>query len=181
MPPTFAAARKTYSGRISEKARFTAEGSLRSKTSRVRVMTLLQPDASRWRRIAEPTSPVWPAMYMLADLSIAHSTQMNFVTRVVKQPLLDGEIDVVVHHRVNQLLEGDGGLPPERGPRFRGIAFEIIHLRGTEIARVNFDVLLPIETRVTKRLFDEILDRVRLSGRHDVVVRLGLLKHEPHS
>src|SRR6185312_13420892 len=62
MPPTLAAARKTYSGRSVAKRWSTAARLVRSVSRRVFVMRLRYPCARRARRMAEPARPVEPAM-----------------------------------------------------------------------------------------------------------------------
>ena len=41
-------------------------------------------------------------------------------------------------------------------------------------------MLLPIEIQFGESKLHEFADRMRLTGRHDIVVRLILLQHEPH-
>jgi hypothetical protein len=53
-------------------------------------------------------------------------------------------------------------------------------IRRAVVARVNLNVLLPVEAGVAEGDFEKFLHRMRLAGGDDVVVRLGLLKHEPH-
>ena len=69
MPPTKAAARNTYSGCSSSKKRRTATPSSRSSSVWVLPMRLVYPFSSRFFQMAEPTSPRWPATYILAFLS----------------------------------------------------------------------------------------------------------------
>src|SRR5262245_56242137 len=56
----------------------------------------------------------------------------------------------------------------------------MIDLRGAKKLRIHLDVLLPIETDMSKRRFYELLHGVRHAGRDDVVVSLRLLQHQPH-
>ena len=56
-----------------------------------------------------------------------------------------------------------------------------MQLRGpSSERRIATDVVPPFEPDVGERTLDELLDRVTLARRDDVVVRLVLLQHEPH-
>ena len=72
-------------------------------------------------------------------------------------------------------------LPAQHLAGLGRVTDEQVDLGGTEEARVLDDVLLPVvDADVGERQVEELSDRVRLAGRHDVVVGLGLLHHPPH-
>src|SRR3712207_3188915 len=48
------------------------------------------------------------------------------------------------------------------------------------MARVNHNVVPPIQPDMGERRLAELLDRVRLAGGDDEVARLGLLEHQVH-
>src|SRR5574344_335015 len=70
IPPTFAAARKTYSGFSAAKNSSTALLSVRSSSLCVRPIILVYPLACNERVMAEPTNPWCPATYILQLFSI---------------------------------------------------------------------------------------------------------------
>src|SRR5262249_39435193 len=86
-----------------------------------------------------------------------------------------------VDHHPDELAEANARLPAELLLRLRVVALEDVHLRGAEEAGVGLHVLAPVEFRVAERLVEELLDRVRLTGREHVVVGLLLLEHPPRA
>ncbi len=88
--------------------------------------------------------------------------------------------EVSVDHHRDELREGRAGLPTEASPGEGGVGDQVVDLGRAEEGRVEADVPLGIEARVAERRFDEVAHRVRLAGGDHVVVRLGLLEHQPH-
>ncbi len=64
---------------------------------------------------------------------------------------------------------------------FAVVAQEEVDFGGAEVAGVDLDVLLPVELQVLAAVVEEVANRMRFAGRQDVVVRLVLLEHHPHS
>src|SRR5690606_28482543 len=58
---------------------------------------------------------------------------------------------------------------------------QLIDFRWSEVARINLDVLLPIEVQGLEAHLEELLNRVHLTGGDYKILRLVLLKHQPHS
>src|SRR5207247_2532611 len=71
-------------------------------------------------------------------------------------------------------------LPSKLSARLRAVADEMLHLGRPNQARVEPNVLAPIEARVTEGDLYEIADGVADAGRDYVVVSSFLLEHEPH-
>ena len=61
MPPTLAAAKYTWEGRVVVKKSYTAPWSRRSNSAEDRTTTLRWPAVRNARTNADPTMPVWPA------------------------------------------------------------------------------------------------------------------------
>ena len=59
-------------------------------------------------------------------------------------------LKVGFYHEVNELLEGDGGLPAELLVGFGRIADEEFDFGGAEVAFVEGDVVLPVEVDVAE-------------------------------
>ena len=89
-------------------------------------------------------------------------------------------------------------LPAKFASGFRGVADETVYLRWAKILRIYFDedpasrsldaalgfaFALPhdLATSACKGLFNKFSHRVGFSGRQNVVVRLRLLQHKPHT
>src|SRR5437588_11189758 len=51
---------------------------------------------------------------------------------------------------------------------------------GAEIPRIDFNMITPVQLDLSKCFVEELLHAVRFSGRHNVIIRLRLLQHEPH-
>src|SRR5688572_22063638 len=70
-------------------------------------------------------------------------------------------------------LEHDAHDLGERGPRppaqdamgLRGVAAQVIYLDRTEMARIDLDVLAPVQSDQRERELNELADRVRFAGR----------------
>jgi hypothetical protein len=88
--------------------------------------------------------------------------------------------EVAGEHDPDELGKGRPGLPAEPLAGLRGVAAQLVDLGRAEIAGVDLDVVLPVEPDEPEGLLDELPDRVHLARGHDVVVRLGLLEHQPH-
>src|SRR5213075_1235747 len=56
-----------------------------------------------------------------------------------------------------------------------------VDLGRAEVPLVDRHVLAPVELRMTERLVEELLDRMRLTGREDEVVGLVDLQHPPRA
>ena len=71
-------------------------------------------------------------------------------------------------------------LPTQSFSRLGRIAQQIVYFGRPEIARVGFNVLRPIEPAACRRYIQKFANRMRFAGRDHVIVRLGLLQHQPH-
>ena len=87
---------------------------------------------------------------------------------------------VVGEHDGDEMGEGGLRFPAHDAFGFRGVAEKLFDFGGAEVARIDFDVVLPIETDEAEGAFDEFADAVHFAGGDDVVVWLVLLEHEPH-
>ena len=72
------------------------------------------------------------------------------------------------------------GVQPSFSRAFDGVADQQIDFGGTEELVADAHVVFPVEANTGEGQLDELLDLVRLSGRHHVVVGLVLLEHQPH-
>jgi hypothetical protein len=89
-------------------------------------------------------------------------------------------------------------LPAKLAPRFRWVAYQIVHFRRAEVPRIHFDqdspgarldaalglsLSLPLNlpAGVGKGLFYELSHRMGLTCRENIVIWLGLLKDKPHA
>ena len=82
---------------------------------------------------------------------------------------------------LTSVVEVDLGRPPELRSGLGGVADQQVDLGGAEELRVLPDVALPVvDAGLGERALDELMHRVRLAGRDDVVVGLVLLQHQPH-
>ena len=93
--------------------------------------------------------------------------------------LADG-LEVGVYHELNELLEGEGGLPAELLFCLGRIADEEIDFGGAEVALIEVDVVLPAQVYVAEGDLEEFFDGVGFTCGDDVVFWLFLLEHEPH-
>src|SRR5690349_12368107 len=141
MPPTLAAARKTYSGFSRSKNPATAWRSVRSSSRRVRQRRLRYPAAWRVRTRAEPTRPRCPATKI--RLSSRMGRACEGVAGFEEEFFALGEFEVVLDHAAHQVLEGKFGLPAERLAGTGGVAVEVVDFGGAEVAGVLFDERAP--------------------------------------
>src|SRR4051794_21465703 len=112
MPPTFAAARNTYSGRSVAKKFSVADWSRRSSSLRVLRSRLVKPALWRRRTIADPTKPRCPATKtLLLGFTGLTPCQTELVACVPKCLFLVREFQIVFHHDFDQLLEVDLRFP----------------------------------------------------------------------
>src|SRR3989442_12042306 len=51
---------------------------------------------------------------------------------------------------------------------------------GAQIPWINFNITVPVQPDVPKCLVEEFPHAVRFSGGNHIVIRLRLLKHQPH-
>jgi hypothetical protein len=94
-----------------------------------------------------------------------------------RQPQL---LHIGVYHNPHQVGEMNARLPIERRLRPAGVGQQIIHLRRPEVARVNFDVILPIQPHIAKRFVQEFPHRMAFPRTNNQILRLILLQHLPH-
>ncbi len=81
---------------------------------------------------------------------------------------------------VTRLGEVDLGTPAEHRVRLGGIPHQQVDLGGAQEPLVDDDVLLPVQPGGLEGEAAELAHGVRLTRRHDVVVRRVLLQHQPH-
>src|SRR5690349_538549 len=119
MPPTRAAARKTYLGLSAEKNLSTAPWLHKSRSARAGSRRFRIPAAFNLRTIAEPTSPVWPATKMR---SLSFMGLRSPISRSLQHGVALGVVPVRVDHLANQLIEADLGLPAKHPCCLAGVA-----------------------------------------------------------
>src|SRR5579871_4953961 len=194
MPPTVAAATKTASGRFF--ASHVSVASCRRRSSSLR----LAPNSvhlARWsRRIkALPTIPWWPAtktrrpasgkitgasVIGLALSRRSGAARGRGVARGLERTLLLREAEIMLGHHADELGKADARAPAEPLARLAGIALERVDLGRPQIARIELDMLLPVEPKLAERRFDKLANAVRFACRDRVVIGLLLLQHQPH-
>ena len=74
----------------------------------------------------------------------------------------------------------DLGLPAQQLLGTRGVADEVVHLGGPQVAGIELDVGFPVQAGVLEGDLHEVAHRVGGAGGHDVVARLVGLQHRPH-
>ena len=84
------------------------------------------------------------------------------------------------HHHPDQLLERDARRPSQHASRLRRIRHEQIHFRRSEKFLVLDHVVLVIQPGRAEGDFAQLANRARHSHPDNVVVRRGLLQHQPH-
>src|SRR6185312_3315969 len=125
MPPTFAAARKTNSGRCASKNASTAARFRRSTESRPATIRLRSPAPFSARTIAEPTSPRCPATKTRLPLSMRHASGDVLVPRIAQRAFLLRHLEIVIHHAADKLLEIQLRRPAQFRARLRRIPEQI--------------------------------------------------------
>jgi len=90
------------------------------------------------------------------------------------------ELQIGIHHQLDQVFELGLRLPAHLALGLGRIADEQLHLGWAVVPRIDLHVLLPIQAHTAERHLEALADRVRLVGRDHVVVGLGLLQHQPH-
>src|SRR6185503_17905514 len=182
MPPTFAAASSTYSGRSSAKKRMTLVWFSRSSSSCVRAISFEKPRARRCRSSADPTRPRWPATYTRLSSCMREFVYGMLVRRANAEcrAFTRGALEILADHHAHQVLERNAGFPPELGPRLGRVAEQIVDFRGAVVARIDLDVLPPVELRLLERHLQKFADAVRLAGGDDEIARRRRLQHAPH-
>src|SRR6266851_548393 len=101
-------------------------------------------------------------------------------SRLVRGALTSRELDIVLHHHLDQFQETDPRLPAEDLAGLGWIAAEFIDLGRPEIAAIDQDMAPPVEAGHREGELDEIVHTVRLTGGDDIIVWLVLLQHQPH-
>ena len=86
----------------------------------------------------------------------------------------------MLQHQANEVPECCTGLPAERRRRLRWVPTELVDLGRAEVLLVDPDEALPVQSHEAERHVAELADRMRLTGRDHVVVRIFLLEHQPH-
>src|SRR3954447_8405752 len=159
MPPTLAARWMTTPA-PSTAARVAA-GSRRS-CSRARTVRTSAPSRSRSRVTALPKKPAPPVTTtaLPAQNSGAGSAMALAEPHGAARQLILEQLDVGVDHDPHELLEGHGRLPAEPLARLRRVPAERVDLGGPEVARVDLDVLLPVDPEVRAGLVEELGHRV---------------------
>src|SRR5690606_4119318 len=104
MPPTFAAAKKTYSGFSFSKNWATSTELVRSNSLWVRTTMLLYPFALRFLTRALPTNPRCPATYIFASGLILLEVVENAIASFLEVLFLLHELDIALHHVLYQGL-----------------------------------------------------------------------------
>src|SRR5881628_1779370 len=87
---------------------------------------------------------------------------------------------VGVDHHLDELLEGDVWCPAERSLRLRCIGNQEVDLCRAKEPLVLHDELPIVEIDATEGNVTKLSHGPRAAGADDVIVRRGLLQHEPH-
>ncbi len=91
-----------------------------------------------------------------------------------------GQLHVGFDHHPSQRFERHLRLPAERLPCLGWITEQQIDFGRAEVSFVDFDELFPVELERAKYLIQKFANAMRFTGGDDVIIRLGLLKHQPH-
>ena len=83
-------------------------------------------------------------------------------------------------HHDGEFLETNFRLPAQSLLRFARVADQELDLGRTIVARIDLDVLFPVQTHMAEGHIQEFANGVRFVGGNDVVVGLFLLEHQPH-
>src|SRR5262245_7766394 len=89
-------------------------------------------------------------------------------------------LEVRIDHHPDQTLKVHFRTPTQRRTRFGRITDQVIDLGGTQELRIQAHVPFPVETSAIERHLDQFPNGMALARGDDVVVRLALLKHQPH-
>src|SRR5688572_3794665 len=122
IPPTLAAAIKTYSGFASAKNARTALPSSRSSSARVRSSRFSNPPRSSVRTSADPTRPRCPATKMRASFFMERSASGadgHAVAVLLEEGVPARAVEVVRNHFLDHLVQRDLGDPAQLLLRFR--------------------------------------------------------------
>src|SRR5271157_4147800 len=95
-------------------------------------------------------------------------------------PQTSPALDIRLDHRRDQRAEACPGLPAQHLTGLRGVAEEEVDLSGPHEAGVLDDMISPVEPDMFKGDLTKLLNRVAFPGSDDIVIRGGLLQHEPH-
>ncbi len=93
---------------------------------------------------------------------------------------LFGQFEIRIHHHGGQGPDVGLRLPAQQLAALAGIAFEVIHLGGAEVAGVNLHVLLPLQVKTPEGEVEEVTDANAFASGHHVVVWRVPLEHTPH-
>src|SRR4051794_3537463 len=179
MPPTLAARWMTISAPVT--ASRVARGSRRS-CSAERMTRTVAPSSSRSRVTAVPRKPAPPVTVTGLPSQKAGVGSAMLLTHPdpAAGELVLEELDVVLDHDPDEVLELRLGLPAELLLGLARVAVQRVDLRRPQVPRIELDVLLPVHVEVRGGLGQEVAHAVRLARRDDVVVGLVLLEHQPH-
>src|SRR5579871_1487836 len=180
MPPTVAAARKTYSGALSAKKRSTEGASRRSTSARVRRIRFACPRVCKARTMADPTSPRWPATKIRLSLCMGLAAFYYLVARLGERPFLPRQFQIMLDHHLHQFLEGHCRFPAQPGASLGGIPAEMVDFRGAEVALFDLDIARPVQVETGGGEVEKFADRMRDAGSDDVIIGAVLLQHPPH-
>src|SRR5262245_63156945 len=86
------------------------------------------------------------------------------------------QCQVTVHHRGDEVSEGDLRAPAEALMRPRRVSLKNIDLGGTVELRIHDHMLTPVPANMAEGGLDEFLDAVHLARADNVIVRLLLLE-----
>ena len=77
-------------------------------------------------------------------------------------------------------LKQDARLPSQNLFCLGCVAKKQIDFCGSEVTRIDLDVLLPVEIEVSESFIEEFADGVRFTCGDDEIVGLVMLQHHPH-
>src|SRR4051812_23024887 len=110
----------------------------------------------------KPAPPVTTAPFPRQNSGEGSDPTLTYSHRATGQLIFEC-LEVGIAHDLHELFEGHGRLPTELLAGLRRVSAQRVDLRGPEVARVDLDVLLPVDAQVPRRLLEELADRVHLA------------------
>ena len=112
-------------------------------------------------------------------IRLAKAKQLRELAEMLSRRLSRQQCHVRIHHDTHQFVETHLRFPTQSLSRLRSVTNQYIHLCWTLIARIVFDVLLPIQVGVGKSCFDKLAHRVRFAGSQHEIVAFANLQNSP--
>src|SRR5262249_9195556 len=134
--------------------------------------------ASGGRR-ASPCTSCPPSTRARATTGPANPDTPVTRTRITSRPAAQA-FEIGTHHELDQRAESHAGRPAEHTARLRGVPDQVIDLGRAEQRGVLTHPTARVDPDDAERDLDQVAHRVRLPGRHHVIVGDRLLEHAPH-